>query len=309
MSQSSPDRSTKFGQSLIYHKEASYALGLLVDACRKFQSNSPHPLILHVTSHFLKTTAISTVEVHIRVLRAGKAYVNLAADLVQKGEIKITALLIFRSISGGMDHPFATLAPPSPFARRVPLRMHPAVAPLTSKFARGSFAKYVRWAEDAEIRERNRSLGRGETTDIGGGTLEWGAWVELRQPIEAVNPSMLPFFGDMMKNLPSLLPREQRPPNGWYPTMVFSLEFKAQIPDDPEMSKRTLGLYSRATFMNEGRHDAYVEIWTAPSNLGEGIIKEGWRDKQICLGVATQTALIVPVSVNQKKAAAANSRL
>lgn len=91
--------------------------------------------------------------------------------------------------------------------------------------------------------------------------------------------------------------------------MVFSLEFKAQIPDDPEMSKRTLGLYSRATFMNEGRHDAYVEIWTAPSNLGEGIIKEGWRDKQICLGIATQTALIVPVSVNQKKAAAANSRL
>jgi len=91
--------------------------------------------------------------------------------------------------------------------------------------------------------------------------------------------------------------------------MVLSVEYKAEIPDDLLISKRTLGVYSRTSFMNEGRHDVYVEIWTAPSNLGEGVEEEGWRDRQVCLGIATQTALVVPSDVNVRKAAAANAKL
>lgn len=51
----------------------------------------------------------------------------------------------------------------------------------------------------------------------------------------------------------------------------------------------------------QGRHDAYVEVWTAPTNIGEGEIMEGWRDEQVCLATATQMALIIPIEVNQAR--------
>jgi len=70
-----------------------------------------------------------------------------------------------------------------------------------------------------------------------------------------------------------------------------------------------VGLYSRSSFMDDGRHDVSAEIWTAPSNLGEGAETDGWRDKQVCLGIVTQTALVVPADVNVRKAAKANAKL
>ena len=107
-----------------------------------------------------------------------------------------------------------TLSPPSPLARRVPLELHPAVAPLTPMFDRISYINYVRWAEDKSLRERNIQQQLGVSHGPGGGTLEWGAWLELVDPSERITASMLPFFGDMMKNLPNLLPRGHRPPGG-----------------------------------------------------------------------------------------------
>ena len=89
--------------------------------------------------------------------------------------------------------------------------------------------------------------------------------------------------------------------------MFFSLEYKAAIPDDPLFSTRTVGLYSSGRFMHEGRHDAYVEIWTAPSSIGEGREVHGWREKQVCVAIAHQMALTVPASLNMRNAR--NSRL
>ena len=81
------------------------------------------------------------------------------------------------------------------------------------------------------------------------------------------------------------------------------------IPSDPMSSKRTVGLYSCGRFLHGGQHDIYVEIWTAPSDIGEGVEVDGWRDKQVCLAIAHQMALTVPHSLNERKAAQANNKL
>lgn len=52
--------------------------------------------------------------------------------------------------------------------------------------------------------------------------------------------------------------------------------------------------------MTAGRHDAHVEVWTAPSNIGEGTYVDNWRDHQVCLATATQMALTLPMQVNEK---------
>jgi len=43
-----------------------------------------------------------------------------------------------------------------------------------------------------------------------------------------------------------------------------------------------------------------VEVWTAPSNIGEGEIGEGWRDKQVCLASATQMAITMPMALARR---------
>ena len=91
--------------------------------------------------------------------------------------------------------------------------------------------------------------------------------------------------------------------------MVMSVEYKAKIPDDPTFSTRTVGLYSCGRFMHGGQHDVYVEIWTAPAGIGEGVEVDGWREKQVCLGIAHQMALTVPPSVNERMAERGNSKL
>ena len=58
-----------------------------------------------------------------------------------------------------------------------------------------------------------------------------------------------------------------------------------------------------------GRHDTHVEIWTAPTNIGEGTESDGWQQRQRCLAVANQMALVIPADVNRSKgkASAASS--
>ena len=85
--------------------------------------------------------------------------------------------------------------------------------------------------------------------------------------------------------------------------MTLSIEFKNRIPPPSLLhSDHTVGLYSSGRFMTEpqGRHDVYVEVWTAPSNIGEGRDADNWRDDQVCLAIATQMALTLPMEVNEK---------
>lgn len=84
----------------------------------------------------------------------------------------------------------------------------------------------------------------------------------------------------------------------------MTLEFKFPVPKPSSVdhSSRTVAIFSSGKFINDpqGRHDTYVEVWTAPSDIGEGTEKEDWRDTQRCLAVSTQMALMLPMSVNRK---------
>lgn len=81
--------------------------------------------------------------------------------------------------------------------------------------------------------------------------------------------------------------------------MVLAVEFKAPIPPPSQIhASRTVGLYSSGRFLQDGRHDAYVEVWSAPCGIGEGADNEEWRDKQVCLAIATQMAYTLPMEVN-----------
>ena len=57
----------------------------------------------------------------------------------------------------------------------------------------------------------------------------------------------------------------------WFPTITLSIEFKTRIPSSAEFSDRTVGLYSESRFLHDphARHNARVEVWTAPSCIGQ----------------------------------------
>ena len=50
------------------------------------QANLEHPSPLHVSAHYLNQTAAGPAEVHIRVVKRGKTFVNIAAELKQQVE-------------------------------------------------------------------------------------------------------------------------------------------------------------------------------------------------------------------------------
>ncbi|KAF9464120.1 thioesterase-like superfamily-domain-containing protein [Collybia nuda] len=296
-----------------------YVLALIVDACIQHQSKaqSGHVDPIHVTAHYLRTTAIARFEVFVRVLKSGRGFTNLTADLVQESQTKITTHLIFgiNKPSSGSRTPI-NITPPSRYARRIPLYTHPSTAVIEPMRHTWGFHSQVNWTKEPEILKRNRvdSVTRTDRNSIGGEGLEWGAWFEFVDKSARITNPSLAFLVDIFLNTPTLLPRSERPglTTSWFPTMTLAVEFKSPIPALSEKhASRTVGLYSSGRFLNDpqGRHDMYVEVWTAPCNLGEGKEVDGWRDNQICLAVATQMALTIPIEVNQERGRKNTARL
>ena len=83
--------------------------------------------------------------------------------------------------------------------------------------------------------------------------------------------------------------------------MAVQYVFPIPSEDSPHHARRTVGVYFSGRFVNDGRHDATVEVWTAPAELGEGDENLEWREPQRCLATATHFGLVVPFSVNQAK--------
>ena len=77
-------RSSDIPSAAGIHIETGYVLALLVDACVQYQSNTGHRDPLHVTAHFLRSTAVSPFEVEIRTLKTGRGFTNITAELVQR---------------------------------------------------------------------------------------------------------------------------------------------------------------------------------------------------------------------------------
>lgn len=287
-----------------------YVLALIVQAAIEYQRKARQTDVVHVSAHYLQAVTVAPCEVQVKRLRTGKGIAHVLAELSQEGRTRTTVHLIFAAPS---PVPQLTLEPPSPYARRIPLHHHPrhaAIAPLPGKMR---YSQHLHWAPDRTVLARNApgSPSRTRSGDIGRGGFEWGGWLQLRDPAERITPALLPFIADVFLSSPSLLaqnsPGEQgnAPGEGtmgpsWFPTLSLALQYRFPIPppDSPHHAKRTLGVYFSGRYINDGRHDATVEVWTAPAELGEGAETADWREHQRCLAMATHLALIVPFSVN-----------
>jgi hypothetical protein len=223
------------------------------------------------------------------------------------------------------------IQPPSSYARRIPLHSHPSQATHSPMFSEWSRHEYTSWALDAQtIAKNDPSYAPNKTNadSIGGPGLEWGAWFEFQKETERLAEVYIPLLVDMFNGSVRLLPKEERQlgntcvfpslsaipfanwdAHRWEPTMTLAIEFKYPISQlGPEHSKRTVGLYSSGKFINhpQSRHEVYVEVWSAPSEIGKGGVVGGWRDQQRCLAIATQMAISVPMEVNLRNARRGN---
>lgn len=244
-------------------------------------------------------------------MKTGRTFTNLHAQLVQNGTVKITAHLVFGDLSPQPSAPIQrTLVPPSPYARRLPLHFHPSqVTPTEVRHAFTYGKSQTQWSVDQMIIARNEldSSMRTNSETVGSGGTEWGAWCELKTEGDKLRTSAIPFFADNFMNLPVLLPNSEPARIGavqsWFPTITMSIEFKTRIPSSAEFSDRTVGLYSESRFLHDphARHNSRVEVWTAPSCIGQGNVEEGWRDRQYCIAVADQMALMLPMDLNLKE--------
>ncbi|KZT27455.1 hypothetical protein NEOLEDRAFT_1176863 [Neolentinus lepideus HHB14362 ss-1] len=286
-----------------------YVLALVVEASIRHQASTPLRDPIHVTAHFLRTTAVAEFEIHVRTLRTGKGFTNLVADFKQQNEVKLTTHFIFGVLSptSPLTEPLPTLAPPSRYARRIPLLTHPSRLTNTGWSRRPlGYMTHIALVEDPMVQEHNQLP---SIDDSNGKELEWAAWIELTVQSERITTPSLAFLVDTFNNLPELLAQRNygniKAGSQWFPTLTLTIEFKFPIPTSDEYAKRTVGIHARGRYINnpQGRHETTVEVWSAPSNIGEGQGQPAdvWRDKQVCLAVSSQMALVVPMAVNRRK--------
>ncbi|KIP10427.1 hypothetical protein PHLGIDRAFT_115547 [Phlebiopsis gigantea 11061_1 CR5-6] len=288
--------------------QGGYVFGLVVESGIVHQAATRHPDPIHVTVHFLKSAMTGPYEVHLKDLKVGRDFTHLSAAFVQDNEERIIAQMVFGKLvvpDESLGRPPMALASSSPYAAHTPMYTHPAQCPEQPTF------KQVRWTykDKLHIKSDPVYVKERETPQRG---LRWGDYVTLLDEREQLRPSMLPFFADCFVSYPAKLP-VLKDWNIWLPTMVMTIEFKAPVPKptDPHLSSRRLAVYTQSKFINEpgARHDAYIEVWTAPPDDVD-TTGDGWKAHQRCLAVSTQMALVVPASVNYKKGeAAAKGRL
>lgn len=168
--------------------------------------------------------------------------------------------------------------------------------------------------------------GSGHESASNAGGVEIGGWYTFNDPQDRLSPSALALFADLY---PSKLVGQAFPglPRSWFPTVTLSIQFYAPIPratatlDQSPSSDRSVGVWTNSKFVQDpqGRHDVYVEVWTAPGDVGaavgedgkvrEGVVREGWRQEQRCLAISHQMALVLPMEVNERKGKTGKAKL
>ncbi|EJD00219.1 uncharacterized protein FOMMEDRAFT_30863 [Fomitiporia mediterranea MF3/22] len=306
-----------------------YVIGLILEACIAHQKLHPPKVVepIHVSAHFIRPVqalatknapgnalpAAAPFSIRVKLIKGGSSLNNVQAELVQNEQTKVLAHVIFGASypnngDNGQQQEQKALVPPSLFARQIPLRTHPLHAREIPLYDVWNFKERISGKEDIVLlglnEAENRTLASSEdasTREPPG--LEFGSWLTFKDNDEPLRPSMLPFCADIIKPLPELLPSEENPLLGktWYATLTMTIEFKAPIRLHLH-TQHTLGLYSLGRFLQDplGRHETYVEVWTAPSDNASSSNKDLWREEQVCLAVATQTALCIPYESQSK---------
>ena len=246
-----------------------------------------------------------------------------------KGSVRVMTHMIFGTLALPANTPHTlTISPPSPYARRIPMHTHPSKCPVTPPKRQLGFTKHIQVEDDpihASKYFKNLNVDIDERPREG---MEYGIYLMLKDRRERLTPPAIAFMADTFKAFDEVIPgihsktRNKRYlqfpislllcsifliflHTSWAPTMTMTLEFKFPIPTfpSPHHSSRTVAIFSSGKFINDpqGRHDTYVEVWTAPSDINEGHEKEGWKEHQRCLCVATQMALLLPIEVNLRQ--------
>ncbi|ORY87503.1 thioesterase-like superfamily-domain-containing protein [Leucosporidium creatinivorum] len=307
--------------SVFGNPHGGYLLAVIIDALSKHQAESNlkphHPDPAHLMTQFLQGTKPGRAEIHVKVLRIGKSWTNLRAELYQEGSLVITSLALYTVMPSlplsPTPEPFSTvnqtLLPltPSPYAPLTPFVTHPALCDPTPqsdevhrRWSSNSvfwfLPERIKWAEDLGIKARRE--GKAEGQQKGESLkLEWGAWCEMTDEGEEADHATLPFWADMMSSIPELFPPRQRVDPHYYPTLSLSLQFHCRLPLPPSSpylaSPRTVGCYSHGSVIQQGRHEQLVEVWSAPGPIGEGEVQDEWRKRCVPLLTSTQIALSV----------------
>jgi hypothetical protein len=105
-----------------------------------------------------------------------------------------------------------TLNPPSTYARRHPLYIHPSKAICKPVGRSWKFNHYFKWTEEPDILAKNEidSPTRTNSSTIGGGGLEWGSWFEFTDKDDTISNPSLAFLVDIFMNIPTLLPKSEK---------------------------------------------------------------------------------------------------
>ncbi|BGP25089.1 hypothetical protein Rt10032_c09g4029 [Rhodotorula toruloides] len=305
-----------------------YLLCVLTDAVIRHQRihHSEHVDPAHLSSQFFSATVPGRAQVEVKVISASKRWTRLdvelwqwtpdpgTSDFVNPANQRILRIQAHYLVTELPEHPQpaqgAASAPVGGLnflSRPCPLLQHPGEVDMRDGGShvpeKLRFSNGMRWKEV-------------EVTQPNDGSLAWGAWIDLTGGEDVAElATLVPFFADVAKNGPEMLPEDKKPGPSWYPTMTFSLDFKSRFPlPSPHFGRRTIGLYSTTRTIHEGRHDLTVECWAAPADLGDekGVSEEGlrkesdgverWRREEARLvGVSTQMALAVPLEVNHAR--------
>ncbi|OBZ76522.1 hypothetical protein A0H81_03491 [Grifola frondosa] len=263
---------------------------------------APRPI--HLTVHFLRIPRLATLHVHVRVLKIGRDFTNLLADLVQNVSLSCFALLMLRThltsphLTGDSDDhdthdvrrtrpaPLHTARPhPRPSPPKGPPHAH-ADAPLQVLLGpRHALLGH----EQAHPRRARPRVRRAEQVRCGGHAVGHVLYApDGAGPAAAVDDSVSCGLGDGAR-------REHGRVRRGGPQM-----FPIPPASSPDHSPRTVALFSTGAFANDpqARHDTRVEVWTAPSDIGEGEERVGWREMQRCLAVMNTVMVVVPAAVN-----------
>ncbi|KAG8940910.1 hypothetical protein FRC04_004893 [Tulasnella sp. 424] len=275
-----------------------FSLSATLDAALQFQSETPHPDPVRLSTQFLRAVTPAIFQVRIRPVQAGKPSTNLTAELWQGGILKIICQLAFTNFDALSEFPGQTLA--GTHSPLHPLPTHPSQAPISDRLLAPKIYERYTWAREPTMVERNSLTTKGERMPASDG-MTCGAWIELHEkPDVQMSASWIPLFVDMPETTWKLLPKDVSGAVRWWPTSVsIVIEFKCRLPLPSQYAPHTLGVFTLKHHLDNGLWNDSSEVWSAPSALADANAKvdERWREKMVCVAVATQVASLAPVNV------------
>ncbi|KAL5484841.1 hypothetical protein ACEPAI_7483 [Sanghuangporus weigelae] len=164
-----------------------------------------------------------------KVMRRGKNFTNIDADLIQKRKTKIPVQLIYGVLpdlaqlsSLATDNLILTQ---TSYGHRISYSTHPSQA--TPDEPHIKFLYQIK-AEDPFFAEQNIRRAKRQTTSSGDLRpseipdcgVESGSWFELKDPNDLMEIAMIPLFADWIMNLPLLFPNEMNSGPMWLATVV-----------------------------------------------------------------------------------------